>query len=117
MQRDARYQLLTLLHEYVTEQRTACLDARDIAVDLVSTIGPDEFSTPLVERAEQFLAEITKLGPGSGEYTVERVQVGSAGHLTRFKVLDREGNYIPGGLFSSEAAALNFILDHDKAHN
>jgi len=43
-------------------------------------------------------------------YSVEVVYVGSAGHLRRYKVVDSQGRYVPGGLFRIEAEALTFIL-------
>ena len=38
-----------------------------------------------------------------------RVFVGSAGHLARFKVLDAQGKFVPGGLFRTMAEAEAFI--------
>ena len=112
MRADDRYELLRLLHEYVAEQRTACLHAVDIAVDLCSTITPDEFSDPLVRKAELFLDEITRLGPGPGAYSLRRATITGTEY---FQVVDPDGFDIPGGLFKSEADALNFLLDHSKA--
>jgi len=47
-------------------------------------------------------------------YSVKVVYVGSAGHLKRYKVLDERGNYVPGGLFRSFAAAQAFISDRKE---
>jgi hypothetical protein len=49
-------------------------------------------------------------------YDIEVVYVGSAGHLRRYKVVDEQGQYVPGGLFRTEQAARAFIADHtDRA--
>lgn len=40
-----------------------------------------------------------------GRYTIEPVYVGTAGHLRRYKVVDANGKYIPGGLFKTLAEA------------
>ncbi len=42
-------------------------------------------------------------------YLIEVVQVGSAGHLRRFKVTDAAGRYVPPGLFRTQAEAEQFI--------
>lgn len=43
-------------------------------------------------------------------YGIETVYVGVAGHLRRFKVVDADGNYVPGGLFRTWAEAERFIV-------
>lgn len=40
--------------------------------------------------------------------------VGSAGHLRRYKVVDADGRYVPGGLFRTEAEAIAFIASTGK---
>lgn len=52
-----------------------------------------------------------KSGTRIGDYAIEVVYVGSAGHLRRFKVLDATGKYVPGGLFRTSAEAQGFIRD------
>ena len=46
--------------------------------------------------------------PGTPNY-YETVYVGSAGHLRRFKVVDADGVYVPGGMFANEREAVDFI--------
>lgn len=41
-------------------------------------------------------------------YEIEIVYVGSASHLRRFKVVDGNGKFVPGGLFRTEQEAIAF---------
>ncbi len=43
---------------------------------------------------------------------ITTVYVGSAGHLLRYKVLDANGQYVPGGLFRTMTEAEAFIADN-----
>lgn len=45
------------------------------------------------------------------DYGIEVVYIGSAGHLRRYKVVDRNGLFVPGGLFRTWIEAEAFIAN------
>ena len=51
------------------------------------------------------------MSDGFETFGVEVVWVGSAGHLKRYKVVDSNGRFVPGGLFRSEVEARKFIFE------
>lgn len=45
------------------------------------------------------------------QFGIEIVHVGSCGHLTRYKVVDAGGTYVPGGLFKTLPETERFIAE------